>query len=123
MDMMQSSASTGRSPRGALLAGGIAALLASACCVGPLVLLMLGVGGAWISNLTSLEPYRPLFVGLALAALYFARRRIFRPAAQCSPSEACAAPAVNRRHRLMFWMVSLLLGIALGLPFVAPLLY
>jgi mercuric ion transport protein len=48
--------------RGALYVGGLAAILASTCCLGPLVLLMLGVSGAWIGNLTALEPYRPLFI-------------------------------------------------------------
>ncbi len=47
------------SGRGSLLAGGVAALLASACCLGPLVLVVLGFSGAWIGNLTALEPYRP----------------------------------------------------------------
>ena len=28
--------------------------------VGPLVLLMLGIGGAWIAHLTALEPFAPL---------------------------------------------------------------
>ena len=41
----------------ALIAGGISALLASACCLGPLVLIMLGISGAWIGSLTLLEPY------------------------------------------------------------------
>ena len=35
--------------RGALAAGDLAAILASACCLGPLVLLSLGIGGAWIA--------------------------------------------------------------------------
>lgn len=47
--------------RGALFAGGLAAILASTCCLGPLVLVALGFSGAWIGNLTVLEPYRPLF--------------------------------------------------------------
>lgn len=47
--------------RGALLAGGLAAILASTCCLGPLVLIALGFSGAWIGNLTVLEPYRPFF--------------------------------------------------------------
>ena len=42
--------------RGALFAGGLAAILASACCLGPLVLVTLGFSGAWIGNLTVLEP-------------------------------------------------------------------
>ncbi|MFV2325740.1 mercuric transporter MerT family protein, partial [Escherichia coli] len=48
--------------RGALFAGGLAAILASTCCLGPLVLVALGFSGAWIGNLTVLEPYRPLFI-------------------------------------------------------------
>jgi hypothetical protein len=55
--------------RGALFAGGLAAILASACCLGPLVLIALGFSGAWIGNLTVLEPYRPIF-GAALVALF-----------------------------------------------------
>ncbi|HBN2488147.1 mercuric transporter MerT family protein, partial [Klebsiella oxytoca] len=46
--------------RGTLFAGGLAAILASACCLGPLVLIALGFSGAWIGNLTVLEPYRPI---------------------------------------------------------------
>lgn len=41
---------------GSLAAAAVAAILASACCLGPLVLLTLGLGGAWVSNLTGLEP-------------------------------------------------------------------
>ena len=77
-----------RNGRGALAAGGLAATLASACCLGPLVLLSLGIGGAWIANLTALEPYRPLFIGLALLALFFAGRRIFRPTPSASPARS-----------------------------------
>jgi mercuric ion transport protein len=38
--------------------GGLAAILASTCCLGPLVLVALGFSGAWIGNLTVLEPCR-----------------------------------------------------------------
>ena len=78
-----------RNGRGALAAGGLAAILASTCCLGPLVLITLGFSGAWIGNLTALEPYRPIFIGAALVALFFAWRRIFRPARACEPDEAC----------------------------------
>lgn len=81
--------------RGALFAGGLAAILASACCLGPLVLIALGFSGAWIGNLTVLEPYRPIFIGAALVALFFAWRRIYRPAQACKPGEVCAIPQVR----------------------------
>lgn len=109
--------------RSSLLAGGVAAVLASACCLGPLVLVSLGLGGAWLGNLAALEPYRPVFVAAALVALYFAYRRIYRPAAHCSPGEACAAPPVKRSYKAMFWSVAALVVVAFGFPYAAPLLY
>jgi mercuric ion transport protein len=50
--------------KSALVAGMLAAIAASVCCVGPLVLFVLGIGGAWASNMTALEPYRPIFICL-----------------------------------------------------------
>lgn len=115
--------SEARNRHGALLAGGLAALLASACCLGPLVLVGIGVSGAWIGNLTLLEPYRPLFLAVALVALFFAARRIFRPAADCRPGEVCAVPAVRRGYKAMFWAVAGLVVVAFGFPYVLPLFY
>jgi mercuric ion transport protein len=110
-------------PRAALAAGGLAAILASTCCVGPLVLVMLGVSGAWIGNLTTLEPFRPVFVAAALVALALAWRRIYRPAAACKPGEVCAIPQVRRGYRVMFWIVAALVAVAIGFPYVLPLFY
>ena len=59
-----------RTGSGALLVGGLAAILASTCCLAPLVLVALGLSGAWIGNLTLLEPYRPFFIAGALVALF-----------------------------------------------------
>jgi mercuric ion transport protein len=109
--------------RGVLVAGGLAALLASTCCLGPLVLVALGVSGAWIGNLTALEPYRPIFIGVALVALFFAYRRIFRPAQDCKPGEVCAIPQVRASYKALFWVVAMLVLIALGFPYVIPFFY
>ena len=64
--------------------GGIlGAFAASSCCLVPLVLFGLGIGGAWISNLTALAPYKPLFVtgtagllGYGFYLVYWKPRRI-----------------------------------------------
>lgn len=109
--------------RGALLTGGLAAILASTCCIGPLVLITLGVSGAWISNLTLLEPYRPIFIGAAVVALFFAYRRIWRPAASCESGQVCALPQVNRSYKVLFWIVVMLVIVALGFPLIAPWFY
>lgn len=112
--------SKGRAP---LVAGGLAAILASTCCLGPLVLIALGFSGAWIGNLTVLEPYRPLFIGAALVALFFAWLRIFRPAQTCTPGEVCAIPQVRTTYKLLFWGVTALVLVALGFPYILPLFY
>lgn len=115
--------SNSRSGRVPLAAGGIAGLLASACCIGPLVLITLGVSGAWIGNLTALEPYRPIFIGIALVAMFFAWRRIFRPVEQCGPGDVCTVPRVRFAYKVVFWGVSVLILVALVFPYVLPLFY
>src|SRR5437867_9607850 len=107
------------SGRGALVTGGLAALLASTCCLGPLVLVALGVSGAWIGNLTALEPYRPLFLGAALIALFFAYRRIFRPVQVCRPGEVCAVPPMRRDYKDVFWIVAAMVLVAIVLAYVS----
>ena len=109
--------------RGALFTGGLAAILASTCCLGPLVLVTLGFSGVWISNLTVLEPYRPVFIGVALVALFFAWRRVYRPVQVCKPGEVCAIPHVRGAYKLIFWVVAVLVLIAVGFPYILPFYY
>lgn len=108
---------------GALLAGGLAAILASACCLGPLLLVMLGFSGAWIANLAVLEPCRPIFLALALVAMFFAWRGIFRSSRSCKPGAVCAVPRVQRAYTLMFCVVAVLVLIALVFPCIMPFFY
>lgn len=115
--------SEAQNSRSALFAGGVSALMASACCLGPLVLVSIGVSGAWIGNLSALEPYRPIFIATALVALFFAGKRIFRPDAECKPGEVCAIPVVRNTYKIVFWLVAALILVALGFPYVLPLFY
>lgn len=123
MDQNISMRNLNKTGSGALLAGGITAILASTCCLGPLVLVALGFSGAWIGNLTALEPYRPIFIGVALVAMFFAWRRIYRPAAVCAPDEVCAVPQVKATYKVLFWIVAALVLLALTFPYLAPLFY
>jgi mercuric ion transport protein len=106
-----------------LAAGGLAGVLASVCCVGPLVLVLAGIGGAWASLLTSFEPYRLAFLAAAAAALVLAWRRIHRPAAACAPGEPCALPAVRRGQKIAFWSLASLVVLSGASPYFAPLFY
>jgi len=111
------------STTGTLIAGGAAAIGASLCCVAPLVLLALGIGGAWIASLTALEPYRPIFVGLTLLFLGVAFRRLYLAPQACEVGSLCADPRVLKRQRLTFWTVALPLFGLISTPWVAPFFY
>lgn len=106
-----------------IVAGCVSALGASTCCVLPLVLVSVGVGGAWVAQLRELERFQWIFIALALAAFGFAFYRLYlRPAIACAPGTACALPATRRRQRIAFW-VTLVSAKALVLsPFYAPYL-
>jgi hypothetical protein len=51
----------------AAVGGVIGALAASSCCILPVILFSLGIGGAWIGNFTQLAPYQPYFIAAPLA--------------------------------------------------------
>lgn len=106
-----------------LWASALAAIGASLCCVAPLALVSLGLGGAWLATLTQLEPLRPLFIVLTLGLLALAGYRLYRRAAVCMPGQACADAVVLRRQRSVFWLVSVLLLLLLAFPWYAFLFY
>jgi mercuric ion transport protein len=112
-----------KSGKGFLVAGIVAALGASICCVGALVLLALGVSGAWIGSLTALEPYRPVFIGLAVLFLAFAFQRLYLARRVCAPGSACANPRTLKRQRLAFWIVTILVLGLISVPWFAPMFY
>jgi mercuric ion transport protein len=107
--------------KGSLFAGVLAAIGASICCVGPLVLLMLGIGGAWVASLTALEPMRPWLIGATLLFLGLAFRRLYLQPQVCAPGAACADPIVLTRQRWIFWIVALALLALLFVPWLAIL--
>lgn len=108
-----------------LIGGVLAAIVASICCIGPLVLVTVGISGAWISNLAAFEPYRLLALGVAIAFMVLAYRKIYRAPAPdaCEPGTLCAMPETNRAYKIMFWVVSALVLLAMVFPYFAPLFY
>jgi mercuric ion transport protein len=109
--------------KGSLIAGVLAAIGASVCCVAPLALLALGIGGTWVSSLTAMAPHRPIFIGLTLLFLVLAFRRLYLAAQVCAPGAPCADPDMTRRQRRTFWIVTVLLLGLLAVPSFAPLFY
>ena len=112
-----------RSGKGTLIAGVLTAVGASVCCVAPLVLLALGISGAWISTLTAFEPYRPIFIGLMVLFLGLSFRKLYLVPKVCKLGTPCADPCTVKRHRVIFWIVTALLLSLVAVPWVAPLFY
>lgn len=110
-------------PKTTLFAGVLTAIAASACCVGPLLLLSVGIGGAWIGNLTALEPYRPFFIGVSVLLVVLAFRQVYFSNSRCSPSQACTTTGAGKKIRLVFWLAVVLVLGSIATPWIVGKLY
>lgn len=112
------------SPGRALISVGsvLGAIAASSCCVVPFVLFTLGISGAWISNLTALAPYQPIFVAFTLACLAGGFFTLYRKRkAACADDSYCARPASDRVAKAALWSATVLVGAALAFPYAVHL--
>lgn len=111
-------------PRGGgvfALAGLGGAFLLSTCCLLPLGLGALGLGGAWLGALPSFAVYEtPILAGtlLLLAAGFFLAFR--RPAA-CAPGAACGTPLSRWLTRLLLVKAATVTLAAWAYPYVSAL--
>lgn len=113
-----------RGRAGALGAAGLTGVLASVCCVGPLVAVSLGIGGAMVAGMVAFESYRPALIAMALLALGYAGWQIYRRPASAGESGAvCALPRADRAYKVGFWLVAALAAASIGSPYLAPFFY
>src|SRR6266478_9839495 len=108
---------------GLVSVGGIlGALGAASCCVVPFALFTAGISGAWISNLTALEPYQPVFAAITFGFLGYGFYLVYRkPKVACAEDSYCAKPSSGRTAKIGLWTATVLVVIALGFPKLAPL--
>src|SRR5215210_1294401 len=96
----------------------VAAFLASLCCIGPLLFVLLGVGtfGA-AAYFESARPFlmdgAVMLLAVAFYWIYIRRREV-----TCAPGEACEATPINRASRIGLWVASLAVLIFALLPYV-----
>ncbi len=131
MDALQSGATSevaesagGSRHEGLAATGGVlGALAASACCILPLVLFSLGVGGVWVGRLASLAPYQPYFIGFAALSIGYGFWQVYRrPRAACAEGDACARSQPKRLVKTALWSATVLVLAAIIYPFVIPYL-
>ena len=113
-------ADTERRQKLAAAGGVLGALAASSCCLLPLALFSIGIGGAWIGNLTALAPYQPIFVAITLGLVGYGFWLAYRQRPACADGEVCARPLPNRVVKTMLWAATALVAAALAFPYVAP---
>lgn len=108
-----------------LIGGLLAGIATSLCCVAPLVLLSLGVGGAWVSNLTALEPYRPILISLAITLLIIACFQLYGKSANqsCEEGKVCAKPTTQRLYKSLFFSVVAVVMTAIASPYLIAFIY
>ncbi len=102
---------------------GIVPLALAVCCAAHLLLLLaLGGSSAWIGNLTALEPYRPIFVTLALFFLGLAFYQAYRKPkrASCAAGDSCAVARPKREFKVVLWILAVLIVALLAFPYLVP---
>ena len=105
----------------AAVGGVIGALAASSCCILPVVLFSLGIGGAWIGSFTQLAPYQPYFIAATLAFVGTGYWLVYRSSkVVCAPGEACARPLPNRLVKLALIAATVVVIAAWAFDYLAP---
>ncbi len=109
--------------QGATLAGSIVSgILASACCLGPLVLSLLGISGAAFAQ--RFEPFRTYLLVLTYGLLGGAFYLTYRPGkADCAPGEACEMPRASRVGKIMLWVATVIVLLATLFPVYSVYLF
>jgi mercuric ion transport protein len=89
-----------------LLASVIAAITASLCCLGPIVVAVVGLGSFGAAAV--FEAWRPYLLGLTFGLLglgfYFTYRK---PEVHCADGSVCATrPSVGRWNKILLWLAT-----------------
>ncbi|MDQ7004719.1 MAG: mercuric transporter MerT family protein [Ghiorsea sp.] len=95
---------------GAIIAG----MLASACCIGPFVLVILGMGS--VSALMIFEPFRPLFMVITFGLLVWTGWLYWQSRKTCI-IQGCPPP-----KPLWLWIMGFIAMALLFFPYLLPFL-
>jgi len=76
------------------------------------------VSGAWIGNLTALEPYQPIFAAVSLGFIGWGTWRLRRKAKIACAEGYCATDHADRIARIGLWTATVLIVIAFVFPYL-----
>jgi mercuric ion transport protein len=92
-----------------------AAVAASACCIGPVLLSAIGAGALGAAS-TRLEPYRPGFLALTAVLLGTAFVATYRRQPAACSNGTCA-PFSRRTAKIVLWLAVVLVGLLAAFPY------
>ncbi|MBN9413634.1 MAG: mercury transporter MerT [Candidatus Paracaedimonas acanthamoebae] len=90
--------------------------LASLCCIGPLLAVVLGVGGAWASYSAFFAPYRPYMITLMGLSLCYSFYTLYLKSPACEVENGCVHSRALSIQRLIFWIIAALSIALIALP-------
>jgi len=97
------------------------ALAMTSCCILPLVLVSLGVGGVWIAQLTALYAYKWYTFTFAAGFIAWGFWKLHRAeAGECRDGTVCARPVNRRIMKASLWLATVVTAVAIVFPYVAP---
>ncbi len=82
----------------------LAAILASACCIGPIVFALLGLTG--VGFIAKFEAYRPYLIALTIVFLGLGFYSTYRKKDACEAATVCANPSATRAQKVILWCVT-----------------
>ena len=93
-----------------------AAIIASFCCILPIVFALTGFSILGASAL--FDAWRPYLLGVTFGLLGLGFYFTYRPSReQCAPGSACAMPVTNRSGRLMLWLATATVVLFAAFPY------
>lgn len=101
-----------------LVTGIWSALVASACCIGPVLFSLIGAGALGAAAV-KLEPYRPWLIGLTVILLGAAFYNVYRPdtrAVRARAEEVCTRSS-KRSAKILVWIAAIVAAMLITFPY------
>ena len=102
---------------GGLLAG----LAASSCCVLPLTLAALGIGGTWLSTLNGVAAYEMYFRVAAIILLAAGFWLVYAPPKIAAPEATCPVAPSQKLSKTLLWTGAAVVAVVLLTRWLMPI--
>ncbi|HWM68263.1 MAG TPA: mercuric transporter MerT family protein [Steroidobacteraceae bacterium] len=93
------------------------------CCLLPLALAALGLGGAWVGGLKTFVPYKPIFVIIASGLLVYGFYVVYWRRNTACVGEACTSCLPGRSARVGLWVATILGASSVLFDYLEPYLF